>query len=88
MILIAVVIANELQCIVVDLVLCRPIRGSWDLSVERQCGNILKAEIASAVINMGIDILVTFLPLPVIWHLQLSKQKKFALTGAFSVGIW
>ncbi|KAK6222628.1 hypothetical protein LQW54_000808 [Pestalotiopsis sp. IQ-011] len=87
MILIAVVIANELQCVVVDLVLCRPIRGSWDLSVERQCGNILKAEIASAVINMVIDILVTFLPLPVIWHLQLSKQKKFALTGAFSVGL-
>lgn len=87
-ILIALVITNELQCVAVDLSICRPIRGSWDLSVERQCGNILKVEIASAVINMVIDILVTFLPLPVIWNLQLSKQKKFALTGAFSVGIW
>ncbi|KAI0138220.1 hypothetical protein BJ166DRAFT_182091 [Pestalotiopsis sp. NC0098] len=86
-ILIALVITNELQCVAVDLSICRPIRGSWDLSVERQCGNILKVEIASAVINMVIDILVTFLPLPVIWNLQLSKQKKFALTGAFSVGI-
>ncbi|KAI1378866.1 hypothetical protein F4677DRAFT_412270 [Hypoxylon crocopeplum] len=86
MILIIIVVANEIQCIVVDLVLCRPIQASWDITLDQQCGNILIAEISSAVISMIIDILVTFLPLPVIWQLQLSKQKKWALTGAFSVG--
>ncbi|KAI1774175.1 hypothetical protein F4818DRAFT_75239 [Hypoxylon cercidicola] len=86
MILIIIVVVNEIQCIVVDLVLCRPIQASWDITLDRKCGNILKAEIFSAVISMIIDILVTFLPLPVIWQLQLSKQKKLALTGAFSVG--
>ncbi|KAI2616625.1 hypothetical protein GGR54DRAFT_609980 [Hypoxylon sp. NC1633] len=85
-ILIIIVVANEIQCIVVDLVLCRPIQASWDITLDRQCGNILTAEIASAVISMIIDILVTFLPLPVIWQLQLSRQKKWALTGAFSIG--
>ena len=86
--LMVIVIANELQCIVVDLLLCRPIRASWDITIDRQCGNILKAEISSAVINMILDIVVTFLPLPVIWQLQLPQHKKWALTGAFSVGIW
>lgn len=52
------------------------------------CGNVLKAEIASAVICMIIDILVKYLPLLVIWQLQLSQQKKWALTAAFSVATW
>ncbi|KAI0885724.1 uncharacterized protein GGS22DRAFT_161723 [Annulohypoxylon maeteangense] len=86
MILIILVVVNEIQCIVVDLVLCRPIQASWDITLDRHCGNILTAEISSAVISMIIDILVTFLPLPVIWQLQLSKQKKWVLTSAFSVG--
>lgn len=88
MILILIVVANELQCIVVDLALCRPIQANWDTTLGRQCGSLFLAEIFSAVISLILDILVTFLPLLVIWQLQLSKQKKWALTGAFSIGTW
>lgn len=86
--LIFIVVANELQSIVGDLLFCRPIQAAWDLTLDRHCGNILKAEISSAIINMILDLVVTFLPLPVIWQLQLPQHKKWALTGAFSVGIW
>lgn len=85
---VALVIACFLVCILVIALLCRPIQSNWDLELHGVCGNYVAANYFSAIFNILIDIWVVFLPLPLIWKLQLSAQKKGVLTACFSLGLW
>lgn len=67
--------------------LCRPINVNWNRTITGTCGNLRKTEFASAGFNMGIDLLVVLLPMPVVWKLQMSKEKKFGVTAAFTLGM-
>lgn len=66
---------------------CRPIAYNWDPSIDGTCGNLKALEISSGVFNMLVDVWVVFLPLPVIWKLQMSRQKKWAVTASFALGL-
>ena len=67
--------------------LCRPINVNWNRTIIGTCGDLRKTEFASAGFNMGIDLLVVLLPMPVVWTLQMSKEKKFGVTAAFTLGM-
>jgi hypothetical protein len=84
----AVVFGYWIACILTTSLLCQPIQSNWDLSVKGSCGNTVAIEVFSGAFNMAIDIWVVLLPLPTIWKLQLSAQRKWTLTAAFSLGLW
>lgn len=74
-------------CLTIGL-LCRPIQASWDIEIHGSCGSAVAGNIFTAVLNILLDIWVVFLPLSIIWKLQLASQKKWILTAAFSIGLW
>lgn len=67
--------------------LCRPVTYNWDHSIPGTCGDVLKIEYASAGFNMGIDLGVVLLPLPIVWRLQMSSRKKTGVTASFAIGV-
>lgn len=79
----AYAIANCLQV----LLICRPIAYNWDKTVDGTCNLGLAPYISSACINMGIDVVIIILPMPMLWSLQLPTRKKVALTAIFGMGV-
>ncbi|CAG8320515.1 unnamed protein product [Penicillium nalgiovense] len=67
--------------------LCRPVAYNWDRTIPGTCGDVLKIQYASAGFNMGIDLGVVLLPLPIVWRLQMSSRKKTGVTASFAIGI-
>ena len=65
---------------------CRPIRGAWDPSVKADCINIeLVWEIMGGM-NVFTDLALLVAPLPLLWKLQISSQKKAQVIGIFAGG--
>ena len=40
-----------------------------------------------AIFNMVLDIVVVVLPMPVLWRLQMSRERKAALSCIFGLGL-
>lgn len=84
----SVIVAYLVACIFTICLLCRPVTFNWDITlVDGTCGNGVAIEYFSAVFNMVLDLWVVYLPLPAIWTLKLSSQKKWVLTLAFGLGL-
>ncbi|KAI2622481.1 hypothetical protein GGR54DRAFT_598680 [Hypoxylon sp. NC1633] len=70
------------------LSLCQPIAFGWNKTISGgYCGDIGQAELAGAAFNMVLDIIIVLLPLPVVWNLQLSTDKKVGITVTFGLGL-
>lgn len=67
--------------------LCQPVAYNWDRTIPGTCGDVLKIQYASAGFNLGIDLGVVLLPLPIVWRLQMSSRKKTGVTASFAIGI-
>ncbi|CAO1606195.1 hypothetical protein XANCAGTX0491_009696 [Xanthoria calcicola] len=68
---------------------CNPVRGAWDISVPRdQCFNLRTWLIATNVPNIVIDFGIICLPIPLVWKLKLSTERKIGLTGVFLLGFF
>ncbi|KAI1653020.1 hypothetical protein F4813DRAFT_376315 [Daldinia decipiens] len=79
MLLIAIPIALSL--------ICFPYEKIWDLTLPGTCSNQFLIGLASASINLFIDVIMLILPQRVIWTLQLSLKKKLGVSFFFSLGI-
>lgn len=75
-------------CIITICALCQPTAFNWDRTLNGTCGDIGVVYMFTAAWNMALDIWVVFLPLPLIWKLQLSASKKASLTASFALGFW
>ncbi|RWQ92368.1 hypothetical protein C8Q69DRAFT_95544 [Paecilomyces variotii] len=64
-----------------------PISYNWDRTIHGVCGEVVLTEYASAGFNMGIDLWVVSLPLPMVWRLHMANRKKLGVTGTFALGI-
>ncbi|KAJ5176254.1 uncharacterized protein N7482_002131 [Penicillium canariense] len=73
--------------ITTTLTLCRPIASNWDKSIHGKCGDEATAMLAAAAFNMALDIGIVVLPLPVIWGLHMSTQKKAAVMATFTLSL-
>lgn len=71
-----------------ECLICRPFRKLWDNNVRGVCGDFSKANLSAAAINLVLDILVVLLPLPIVWRLQMSKQKKVGISVTFGLSLW
>ena len=70
------------------LSICQPISALWKLSPQANaCPHETEvADISFAVLNGLGDMFILSLPIPVVWHLQMSTRKKFAVLGIFLLG--
>ncbi|KAI1116958.1 hypothetical protein F5Y14DRAFT_12413 [Nemania sp. NC0429] len=65
---------------------CLPVRRFWEPETPGSCINQNAFYLASAIINVFGDIAVLSLPLPIIWNLQASRNKKWSLSFLFLLG--
>ena len=72
--------------IVVLLFQCKPVHGAWDVFIQSVCVNIPLAAIIMGSINVVVDFVVLFLPMPLVWNLNIQKKWKVQLVGIFLLG--
>jgi len=66
---------------------CTPPRKIWHSEIPGHCGDTHKFYTGCASTDLVIDIIVIFLPMPVLWKLQMRLAKKIALMAIFALGL-
>ena len=64
---------------------CIPVEHFWHPKTPGRCVNLDGFFIGSAVPNIVTDFIIVFLPMPLVWRLQLKREQKIALTGVFAL---
>ena len=72
-----------------DAIMCAPRHGqAWDdLNVLAQCEKTLPFAIVQGTLNVAVDLFVLWLPIPVVWHLNMPTKKKIGIIGIFTTGL-
>lgn len=70
----------------VSLLACIPIQKGWDSSVPGRCVDRQTAFVGTAIPNILTDFILLILPMPMLWHLQISLRRKISLVGIFTAG--
>ena len=73
----------------VVLLQCRPIHYSWELPrgvIQGECVSLLGAYIGTGVTNTISDVVVTVLPMPIVWGLHIPRRQKMIISGIFFLG--
>lgn len=65
---------------------CKPFAYAFDKSIDGHCVDFHTICIITSVINVLINIVLLTLPLPVVWHLRVSRGRKLAVSGLFLLG--
>ncbi|MCJ1356672.1 MAG: hypothetical protein MMC33_006667 [Icmadophila ericetorum] len=65
---------------------CIPTAKFWDFTIHGVCINLHNYYLALAIANSATDFALLALPLPLIWHLQITNIQKLELSGAFVIG--
>ena len=80
--------AWTLMTFLLAFLLCRPLDYTWNLlPTAGHCGDQRSAYAAVGIIDIGTDVMILILPLPMIWTLQLPKTTRTALTFLLCLGI-
>ena len=85
---IAIVISWGLAFFFATLLQCDPVALEWETlePVSPSCYNFLPMFYATAISNPIIDTVDLILPIPFIWKLHLTTQKKLEVVGLFMLG--
>lgn len=69
---------------------CRPVAAAWDLAImssrQFQCVDRAKFFLAASIANVGMDVLILLLPIPIIMPLQMPWRQKISLLLLFATG--
>lgn len=84
---IAGVVANySIAQIFMSIFECTPVHKAWDPATPGTCLDTFVAATSPAAINVVADIATVFLPMPLIWSMQLQWKRKVQLLGIFMLG--
>ena len=83
----ALVLSFDIGLILQAFLICRPFAKYWDSLLPGTCGSPKASFLADGIINLVIDLPIIILPMPMVWQLQMSQQRKLALTVVFALGI-
>lgn len=85
---IVLVAMDWISRVLVICLMCQPIQSNWDITLpDGHCGDESALLVFSGAWSMVIDLWVVYLPLPTIWKLKLTPQKKWMLTASFAMGL-
>lgn len=64
-------------------------KAYWDVrpKYEHKCLNEGKNVFAASIVNIFTDLLVTVVPMPLIWSLKLPKRQRLAVISVFGLGV-
>lgn len=79
-------IAYGMGAIVTPLVICKPIRASWDSTVAGLCGDQALAYVSLEVIALVLDVVIIVGPLVLIRRLPIPWKNKVMLGIVLSLG--
>ena len=65
---------------------CRPIPAYWDPSIDGACLDLRQIFVSDMVLAMGTDAIILVLPIPLIWSLTFSWQKKVRIAVLLGAG--
>ncbi|SPO05190.1 related to integral membrane protein [Cephalotrichum gorgonifer] len=74
--------------VLIAILICRPIQGLWDKTIDAQCMPNEPQIYVNAAGNIVTDIAVFLLPLPALKQLNLKRTQKLLLFGIFSLGFF
>lgn len=86
-IFIIVINIHTILTVVLSIFPCKPIRKSWNPSIEGKCANRTATWLYNAIMNIITDFMIFLLPVPVVKSLQLPTKQKALLIGIFGVGL-
>ena len=67
---------------------CSPIQKLWQPNIPGHCFSRHSGGVASAVFNVISDFSILILPLPIVWRLQMSWNKKSRVLAVFGMGLF
>ena len=75
-------------CTFIEIFLCNPRAKAWDPTIlEGHCMNSSAVNIAAAAINTASDLILVVIPQIIIWRLNMSIEKKWAVSVVFLIGL-
>ena len=84
--LFVLVVAFGVGIVISDVLTCRPLAKYWDPSQSGVCGNPGVSLVALSSCNIIADLTIVLLPLPMVWGLQITTQRKIELSIIFALG--
>jgi hypothetical protein len=66
--------------------LCVPMAAMWDPTVKGRCIDYGKVTLVIAILNILNDFTILAFPMPLIWKLQMSFQRKLLVFLTFMIG--
>lgn len=82
----AFVIAWGTACLLVSIFSCVPIRGFWDITTPSKCISTREFFMGISIPNIIMDVTILALPMGKVWHLQMSRGRRLAVSGMFLLG--
>ena len=78
-----VIFANNIAEIFLSIFQCTPVHKAWDTEVKGSCVPIHLAAVIPGAINVVTDVITVLIPVPLIWNLQMERNRKLQLVGIF-----
>ena len=69
------------------VLICHPIAAAWDSTLTGECGSQVVAYVVLEAVAALIDMVILIVPIPLIWRLHMSWQRKLATSMLLSVGV-
>ena len=86
-IVMAVVILHwAVSGIIVMFTICQPFSFKWDKTINGHCSNLIAAYRYISIPNILTDLAILLLPLPTLWHLNMSWKRKAGVFLTFLAG--
>ncbi|RYP68706.1 hypothetical protein DL771_006507 [Monosporascus sp. 5C6A] len=74
-------------CIIAISLFCVPIQKLWTPWIDGTCFGRDSSDIATAWVNLAIDTAILLLPQPIIWKLNMTRERKIGVSFIFSIGL-
>ncbi|KAJ0106743.1 hypothetical protein J7T55_001267 [Diaporthe amygdali] len=76
-----------ITCSITTIFQCTPIEYNWDTTITSgHCINYGAFVLAAGALNIVTDFTLLLMPIPLIWRLHTSKQKKWQIILTFAMG--
>ncbi|KAI4197259.1 MAG: hypothetical protein LQ350_006032 [Teloschistes chrysophthalmus] len=85
---IAFVLSYTSASIITTIFQCAPVARAWDREIEGSCVDLTAFWFVNAVVNMGGDLVIFALPVPIVWKLQMGRGEKWGLLPIFGLGVF
>ena len=74
--------------LLLNLLSCKPIEKHWEPLTPGYCFANAKLWPEIAILSVVIDLVLLFLPIPMLWRLQMKISRKATIVGVFACGFW